>query len=350
MRLAVIGAGAAGLMAARALRATRPDIEVTVYEQSADLGGRAATGRREGFAFDHGAQVIKSPMPEIERLLLEELPSGDLRRMQLPVWLFSSAGAITPGDDQMNAEASWYYRGGNSRLGELLAEGLAVRRGVRVSRLNGRPFNVGRGAAYRLEDDAGREIAEAEAVLLTAPAGESAELLARSDIDGQLRDLLLGELAKGVYRRCISLALAYDTPLERPYYALLNIDRAHPISWLGLEHAKGSGRCPPGHSLLVAQLAPGSSQERWEQPEGELAAEVAEMVSELLGEELRRPLWWDRRAWRYALPDGRSDFAALNGTGSGLFFAGDYTAGQGRVHLALESGRRAAELIAGALQ
>jgi predicted NAD/FAD-dependent oxidoreductase len=88
------------------------------------------------------------------------------------------------------------------------------------------------------------------------------------------------------------------------------------------------------------------SLERWGDPADVIGPEVAELVSELLGEDLRRPLWWDRQGWRYALPDGRCDFEALNGTGSGLFFAGDFTTGLGRVHLAVESGRRAAERIA----
>jgi renalase len=341
MRLAIIGAGVAGLMAARRLRATRPDIEVTIYEKSRGFGGRVATRRREGFAFDHGAQVIKSPSPEIERLLREELPAADLRRMELPVWLFDSSGALVPGDEQLNAEASWYYRDGNNRLGKLLAEGLDVRREVRVGALR-----RSAGAQWAVVDVSGEEVGVADAVLLTAPAGQCAEILVASEIDGSLKERLAAELAKGTYRRCISVALAYDRPLERPYYALLNADRGHPIAWLGLEHAKGAERCPPGYSLLIAQMAPGWSRERWEAPADAIGPEVAGMLSELLGEELRRPLWWDRQGWRYALPDGGCDFEALNGTGSGLFFAGDFTAGQGRVHLSIESGRRAAELIA----
>ena len=53
--------------------------------------------------------------------------------------------------------------------------------------------------------------------------------------------------------------------------------------------------------------------------------------------------------WPQALPDGGADFAVLNGGAAGLFFAGDYTAGQGRVHLAIESGWRAAAAIERAL-
>ena len=43
MKLAIIGAGVAGLAAARALRQRRPDLAITIYEQSRSLGGRVAT-------------------------------------------------------------------------------------------------------------------------------------------------------------------------------------------------------------------------------------------------------------------------------------------------------------------
>ena len=61
MKLAIIGAGVAGLAAARALRQRRPDLAITIYEKSRGLGGRVATGRRDGYIFDHGAQNMRGP-------------------------------------------------------------------------------------------------------------------------------------------------------------------------------------------------------------------------------------------------------------------------------------------------
>ncbi|HWQ13457.1 MAG TPA: FAD-dependent oxidoreductase [Roseiflexaceae bacterium] len=344
MHLAIVGAGVAGLAAARALRRLRFDVDITIYEQDERIGGRVATGRRAGFAFDHGAQVIKTPSPGVERLLLEELPAGELRRMALPVWTFDASGAISPGDPALNAEPSWYYAGGNDRLAELLAEGLNLRRGVRVDRLNVQRSNVERSMEYYLRAADGSTVGVADVVLLTPPAPLSAAIVAASDIDAGLRDQLLAELRCAAYRRCVSLALAYDRPLELPFYALVNADRAHPIAWLALEHAKGPERCPPGHSLLVAQMAPGWSEARWDAPTDAVAPEVARLAGELLGADLGAPLWWERRDWRHALPDAGCDIEMLNRAGGGLLFAGDY-GGQGRVHLAIESGWRVARWI-----
>jgi hypothetical protein len=197
-----------------------------------------------------------------------------------------------------------------------------------------------------LLDVEGQEIGKAELVLLTAPAPQSAEIVAASTLDPAKREALVGALRSGGYRRCLSFALAYDRPLERPFYALVNPDRQHPIAWLALEHAKGPERCPPGHSLLLAQMSPRYSLDHWETPADIVAAEVAGLVSDLLGEQLRQPLWYDRQGWRYALPDAATNNEALDAAAAdGLFFAGDFAAGQGRIHLAIERGWRAAEQI-----
>ena len=55
-RYAVVGAGLAGLAAARALVAA--DRAVDLFEKSRGTGGRVATRRALGTTFDHGAQYF----------------------------------------------------------------------------------------------------------------------------------------------------------------------------------------------------------------------------------------------------------------------------------------------------
>ena len=258
----------------------------------------------------------------MERLLTAELPADDLIDIGRPVWTFDGAGAIAEGDPAQNADPKWTYRDGLSRLGKLLGAGLDIRRETQVASLRRRTtddrrptdnssstrhFVLGR---WSVVDDStlGQTIAEADLVLLTPPAPQTADILAASDFDPDAKSALLAELARASYRRCISLALAYDRPIARPFYALVNIDRAHPIAWLALEHAKAPERCPPGHSLLIAQMAARWSLDHWETPADQLERLVADQVGALLGEDARAPLWCDVQRWRYALPDSGADF------------------------------------------
>ncbi|MGB9754085.1 NAD(P)/FAD-dependent oxidoreductase [Roseiflexus castenholzii] len=341
MHLAIIGAGMAGLSAARELRQRHPDLSITIYEKSRGVGGRVATRRRDGFVFDHGAQVIKAQDEDMDRLLHTGLPTEGLRRITQPVYVFHADGTIVEGDPTLNAEPSWSYAAGLNQLGKLLAAGLDVRREIRIAALRHETGTE----RWMLFDANGAHAGTANAVLLTPPAPQTAEILAMSEFDPTLRDALVRELIRVPYRRCLTLTLAYDRPIERPFYALVNVDRQHPVAWLALEHTKGTERCPPGHSLLIVQMSGYFSLQQWDAPAEELASAVIEMVSMVLEEDLRRPMWYDRQGWRYALPDGVAKADMLNSTQTGLFFAGDYAVGLGRIHLAIKNGQEVARAI-----
>jgi phytoene dehydrogenase-like protein len=84
----VVGAGLAGLSAARHLQAAGRS--VMVLEASAAVGGRVRTDRVDGWLLDHGFQVFDTGYPEPKRLLtpadraaldLRPLPNGALVRI-----------------------------------------------------------------------------------------------------------------------------------------------------------------------------------------------------------------------------------------------------------------------------
>lgn len=67
-KVAVIGAGLAGLSAAITLQDA--GVEVEVYESSDRVGGRVSTDVIDGFRLDRGFQLINAKYPEIRRLAI----------------------------------------------------------------------------------------------------------------------------------------------------------------------------------------------------------------------------------------------------------------------------------------
>ncbi len=334
-QIAIIGAGVAGLAAGQTL--VRHGHTVTVYEKSRGLGGRVATRRVAGFRFDHGAQYLKAPTPELAALVRSIPGATDIG---LPVWTFDGAGTLSPGDEAQNAEPKWVWPTGLNALGKALAAGLEVQQETLVERL------AHTGGGYTLYAADGGVLGHADAVLLTPPAAQTAALIAASDLDPALQHTLGTELARSTYRRCITLTLAYARRPAVPWYAVVNSDRQHPVSWLAREHVK-PGYAPADTGLIILQMADAWSTIHWEAlAKGTLApdalpAPVQEAhgyAQALTNANLGVPLWANLQRWRYALPASGCDEATLNGTGSGLYFAGDYVVGQGRVHLAIANG------------
>lgn len=66
-RVAVIGAGVAGLCCAE--RLCRSGLQVKVFEQAAKVGGRVATDEVDGFLLDRGFQILIDSYPEVQGTL-----------------------------------------------------------------------------------------------------------------------------------------------------------------------------------------------------------------------------------------------------------------------------------------
>lgn len=338
---AIIGAGISGLAAARVLQDAEQD--VTLFEKNRAVGGRAATRKHRGFIYDHGAQYIKPEHAITSTWISERFTSPDLVDIAKPVWTFHQMGQIQPGDPKQNAGPKWSYRYGLVTLPKLIAEELTVQAETLVIRL------VQTQAGWEVYGEKDTLLGTYEQVLITLPLPLASELLENSTLDTDLKEQTISRLKQGSYRPLLSVTLGYRFPLrKRPYYALVNIDKKHPISWLAWEHEKSPRRIPPKTGMLIAQMAPGYSRDHWETPAEEVFSDVGQQIAVLLAEKFSEPVFTNLQRWRYALPDQKVDASELNDLTrpAGLTFCGDGFVG-GRVSLALEHGIAVAqELLA----
>ncbi len=352
MHIAIVGAGAAGLVCGRTLAAQGH--QVVVFEKSGGFGGRAATRHVQGCLVDHGAQYLRLPddMPALRRLVLEDLSREGLTDILRPVWAFDRHHQVQPGDAAQNAEPKWTYAAGLHMLGRALATGLDVRLNTRVSRVERVP------EGYRLRDESGTALGEAERVLVAVPAPQAMDLLQGAAPRTERVDRARALLATATYEPMLTFILGYRRPHDgtifaggaasdpRPYYALVNSDRQHDVSWLAVENDKGRTRAPDAVLALVAQMAVSFSEQHLGAPAQDLLAGVDGQVRGLLAVDLGQPLWYDCARWRYARPRQVLDLGELNRAHDGLCFVGDYAAGW-RLHLALQAGLSVAPLVVG---
>jgi renalase len=337
--VAIIGAGSSGLAAAHVLRDLGSP--VTLFEKSHVVGGRAATRRREGFIYDYGANYIKQGDAASTTLITTRFSSPDLIDISKPVWIFDGAGHIQEGDPQQNAEAKWNYRYGLNTLATRMAQDLDVRLDIEITRLQA---NAGGWTLFTHSEQA---VGTFDKVLIAIPATQAIELVKASQFSSDLGANIIFHLKSAHYNPLISVLLGYrPRPRVRPYYALVNTDRAHAISWLSWEHEKAPERAPHDAGLLMAQMGPHYSQEHWETADEEIYRDVALQIAALTDEQLPAPYFTDIQRWRYALPTQKADAEALNALTlpSGLALCGDSFVG-GRVHLSLEHGMQVAQQL-----
>lgn len=322
MKVAIVGAGVAGLAAGRTLK--QAGHEVVLYEKSRGPGGRLATRRVDAFTFDTGATSIAPRGLGIERVMLQELDTTELVEVQKPIYTHVNLRSM-PGDASRNKIPRYAYRPGNNHLAKLLAEGLDVRSNTTVdhlSRENG---------SFEVEGET------FDRVILTPPIPQASLLL-----------WSLGEsrpVANARYRSCLSIMLGFDKPLpEVPYHALIDVEQRHPLTWVSLESGKSPGRAPEGQCAMVLQMSPTYSHDHYQTEDDRVLKDVLPWVGQLFGAEFLHPIAVDTKRWKYSQPETVAVFESVNRNHNGVILAGDgLTAG--RVEKAFESGLMAARLI-----
>jgi predicted NAD/FAD-dependent oxidoreductase len=162
----VIGAGIAGLTAARTLH--DQGHRVVVFEKSRGLGGRSATRRINTLGFDHGAQYFTADHPTFKRAVTAWLEQGVVMRWHPRVGRVDQRGVHASPDERERYVA----QPGMSALGRHLAQGLEVFRQVRIA-----PLAPKDAEGWRLYSEEGDSLGRFDAVIVAAPAPQAADLL-----------------------------------------------------------------------------------------------------------------------------------------------------------------------------
>jgi len=258
----VVGAGVAGLTAARELRAAGKN--VVVLEKSRGLAGRAATRRWDGLPVDHGAQFFTARSAGFCYQVDEWLRRGVCFEWARGLHRASFEGPQPPDGDNFPRYAC---REGMSALGKDLAgkdESYVLREHTVTGLLRD-----GAGWATQTRDGA---IFRSRAVIMTPPPPQSAVLLEAAEPKAAE---VLSQIAMSP---CLALVARYQRR-ELPWRGIQAPDHAV-VSWIGHDTSKRPD-LHPDTTVVVIHASPQFSTKNFNGDETDVMDELLTAASEI---------------------------------------------------------------------
>jgi predicted NAD/FAD-dependent oxidoreductase len=316
----IIGAGMAGLSAARLLRDA--NLPVLVLDKGRSVGGRMATRRIGHGRADHGAQFFTVRDRQFARSVTEWQEAGVVSQ-----WGQGFADA----KESLPSSGHFRYRGifGMTSVPKYLAEGLDLQLQTRITAIT-------REKNHWLVQSQSGKMFQGRALLLTPPVPQSLELLKAGHVS--LPSDIWRELDRVDYDPCLALLAVFAGPSRLPAPGGLRFSEG-PIAWMADNYQKGIS--PDAHTVTI-HATPDYSRRHWQTDANDVAGKLLGAAGPWLHSEL---LDWQIHRWRFSQPVATYPEQALFLPGPPpLVFAGDAFGGP-RVEGAALSGYAAARIL-----
>jgi renalase len=216
-QVAIIGAGIAGLHAARLLQVR--GCSVRIFEKARAASGRVSTRRLDFGGFDHGAQYFTARDPVFETCVRDWTARSVVESWQGRVVSLSRGKATR----ESSPRTRWVGAPSMSAIARDLARGLEIQSETRIETTRRE------GDRWTLISDAGIEFAGFDWLVVAVPAPQAVPLLSAS--------VEFSSKAQGVrFLACHALMLALEEPLACEFDAAFVGDS--PLAWIARQASK----------------------------------------------------------------------------------------------------------------
>ncbi|WP_164103864.1 FAD-dependent oxidoreductase [Candidatus Laterigemmans baculatus] len=298
-RVAVIGAGMAGLVAARIWADL--GIEVTVFERSYRVGGRMATRHADsGASFDHGAQYFTARDARFARMVRAWIQAGVVAPWNGRIVEIEELPSGGPRISELKEDLPRYVGVPDMRsLAEHLAADLHVELETCVEAIEGGTSGGGRAAKspvsqtlgrWRLSSDDGRNLGEFDYVVACCPPRQAAAVFASQR-----------ELAEAISAVEMAPCWAVMVELERTLGLEFDAAFVHhsPLNWIARNNSKPHRG---GNETWVLHATAEWSQKHLEEERDEVLVKLLTAFTAATGAHVSNPVSIAAHRWRSALP------------------------------------------------
>jgi predicted NAD/FAD-dependent oxidoreductase len=276
-KIAIVGAGISGVMAAKILRDC--GLEVRIFEKSRGCGGRMATRRASGYEFDHGAQYLTVRDEGFGKTV-----EAWVREAALEPW--GGRFAIIKGE-QATLESEKVVRYvGTPRMSSLvrhLAPGIDITFQTRITRLQ-RVNNC-----WQLNSAREQIPGVFDAVVLAIPPAQAVAIL-KSNQNPFPRLLEVSMLP------CWAVMTAFERPLRLSFDAAFV--KGSSLSWISRNSSKPRR---PQRECWVLHGSPEWSRGHFDDDPALVTTSLISEFFRTTGHGVIEATWTSAHRWRYAL-------------------------------------------------
>jgi len=320
-RVAVIGAGMSGAMAASVL--AERGLHVRLFDKGRGPGGRMSTRREGDVCFDHGAQYFTAKDDRFAELVRAWEHEETVSRWTGRVVKLTPDGVI-----ETTSSPRFVGVPGMNAVVKRLCDGIDVSFQARLATLDRVPHG------WRPRFDPDHDEGVFGSVILALPAPQIIPLASTvaPSLAQALRDVILSP--------CWTLMLAFDEPLDVDFDAAFVEDQG-PLGWIARNSSKPGRDSRP--ETWIAQAGPDWSAAHADDNRDTVKPALVAAFTDAVGRG-PSPTLAKAHLWRYALVETASSSPCVVDPDSSLVACGDWRLGP-RVEAACLSGLAAADAV-----
>ena len=276
-KIAIIGAGLAGLNLARLLGELA---DVIVFEKSNKLGGRLSTLSEQGFSFDHGAQFFTAKNPAFQTFV-KELEDHHAAEQ----W---NARFVELKFDEIQSERTWdkdfpHYVGSPAMnsIAQYLARNIDIRFNQTIT-------GIKKIKANWLLETANSEIGPFDWLIIAIPAEQANDLLPKNlSPKMMLQDLKM--------QPCFTLMLGYEIENFFDWDAAFVSDSI--LSWVSVNSSKPNRGKPLS---IIAMSTNEWANQNLSKSDSIIINEMLKELAKISGKTLNEASFIKLKRWKYA--------------------------------------------------
>jgi len=291
MKIAVIGAGVAGLTAGRVL--AESGHEIVVFEKSRGYGGRLATryaGKKNTTKLDHGLPYLEVSSAKIEPLINELVNSGILKPWNGPFVHLNKKGELT---QLKPTKKRFIAPKGMNQVGKKLARMVDVRSQTKVSGLTHIGEDRSKKKSWMLNFPTG-DAEDFDAVIIATPSKQAYAIL-NTTIDEIQTLKLVREVDDVEYEPSFSLMVGYGSK-DMPDWSMMDCEN-DVISQITNEASKREGN---SECSFVIHTTAKFAEKYKDSDHAEIEEIILDELTGILGGWSALPEWKQLHFWRYS--------------------------------------------------